>query len=516
MKKVTVSVLFSDVAGYSKLNEAQLRVFAEVVLHDINRLLEPYKGNIIEVNTWGDAILIVSSDTSSVAHFALDLRDYYHNKHWAESHLPKDLKCRIGLHSGTVFIGENPLRGAEGVIGTQINLAARIEPMTPTGQVFATDTFVKLLEDSADETIAYQDVGIQPLAKAFGTQQLYQLLRHDEAAKPVAPIDTADTHHVKTDSQILVDSALQQKSSEILDLTSRLRNASSFMQEVICYNQGEYAQYQFLAGELHKVLRTSSGDVTVLCAHCDRLENFLNRNLESVAQRNFAFFTNYFRGRHTIDPRACIKANFRRDGKAYIAEIARSRKVNYSSPHLLDDTSGFEFVKKRGLSFGCNNIPKGIANGSYENDRIDFDLAKTYWEEKKDKESTTSYDKDFQWDEAWIKCWRVPKHEDGSDKEIDNTSCYKSTLIIPMTLWNNELDPAFLEKINIKAREEASRIIFGYLCLDHIEEHYFKNKVDIDVGYMFADILSLYMITRATYTEFSDTFSDARGLGSKE
>lgn len=301
------------------------------------------------------------------------------------------------------------------------------------------------------------------------------------------------------------------KKSHLAKTLHTSSNVSSFMQEVVCYNQGEYVQYQFLAGEFHKALRKSPRNAAVLCENCARLENFLNRNLECVAQRNFEhIITNYFHGRHDIDPRVCIKANSVKNGDSYILPVVRNKKVNYSSEYPINDNTGFKFVKKRGKYFLCNEIPESIVNGGYENERIDFDLARAYWEERKRQEQITSRDKDFQWDEAWIKCWKIPKHENGSPKEVDPISCYKSTLIIPMTLWNNKLDPCFLEKINIKVKEGISRTIFGYLCFDHVEENYFNDDVDIRVGYMFADILSLYMIARSTYTEFSETFLKAR------
>jgi class 3 adenylate cyclase len=118
MDSKIVAVLFSDVAGYSGLNEAQLKQFSQVVLPDIAKLLHG-KGAILELNTSGDAIILVSEDPHFIAHFALDLRDLYRNTPWVDYHLPDDLNCRIGLHSRVVFMGRDPLRGKRGIIGTK-------------------------------------------------------------------------------------------------------------------------------------------------------------------------------------------------------------------------------------------------------------------------------------------------------------------------------------------------------------------------------------------------------------
>jgi hypothetical protein len=297
-----------------------------------------------------------------------------------------------------------------------------------------------------------------------------------------------------------------------------LRDAFSFMRRVICYNQGEHAQYNFLAGELHKTLkdslRESPGDVGNLRKHCDQLQDFLNSNLHRVSLENFEFIKEYFGGRHDIEPRPrlCIKGNYKKDGKYYVVQLIRDKKVNYPSEYPLEDNSGFLYVKNHGQYFICNNIPERIGTGKYHNARIDTELARAYYE-KRSREPTTSSDKQsFQFDELWVKCWETPKHKDGVQIKLDPTSCYKSTVIIPMTLWNNKLNPTFLERMHVKAKEEGSKIIFGYLCFDHVEENYFDESdesIDINVGYIFADILSLYMITRFTYTGLSETFFKA-------
>ena len=74
-----------------------------------------------------------------------------------------------------------------------------------------------------------------------------------------------------------------------------------------------------------------------------------------------------------------------------------------------------------------------------------------------------------------------------------------------MTLWNIELEEIFRNKIQAT---DIGRAIFGYLCFDHVDVGFFKDE-DIELGYIFADILSLYFIARATYTDFSDTYKNA-------
>ena len=184
-----VSVLFSDVAGYSKLTEPQLRVFLEHILPTISNMLAKDRGNIIEINTWGDAIVVVSADPYFIARFAFELRDYYRDTPWEQFHLPDSLGCRISLNTGVVFIGTDPLRQTQGILGAHMNLTARIEQITPVGEIFSTDNFKHLIDRPDKHRIAFDDVGSRSLPKDFGTCHLFRVRRPRETQWPDTPPD---------------------------------------------------------------------------------------------------------------------------------------------------------------------------------------------------------------------------------------------------------------------------------------------------------------------------------------
>ena len=113
--------------------------------------------------------------------------------------LPVKLSLRIGLHAGPVFRGSHPLTGHPIVYGGNVNRAARIEPISVAGHIYASQQFVALLtaEQSAVEAetaftgAAYQNpyvceyMGMLALAKAHGEQAIYQLRKAvREAAAP--------------------------------------------------------------------------------------------------------------------------------------------------------------------------------------------------------------------------------------------------------------------------------------------------------------------------------------------
>jgi class 3 adenylate cyclase len=180
IKRTNVELMFLDVAGYSLMGDAQLKVFLEKILPELAELFDEHRGDLIELNTWGDAIIVVCTDPYKLARLALDLRDFFKNRNWAADLLPTDLSCRIALHGGAVHVGYDPLRQRQGIVGSEVNLAARIEPVTPKGEVWVTDKFMARVNLNHDSKLSFDALGEQSLAKNFGAATLYRLRRSHE------------------------------------------------------------------------------------------------------------------------------------------------------------------------------------------------------------------------------------------------------------------------------------------------------------------------------------------------
>jgi len=84
---------------------------------------------------------------------------------------------RLGLHYGPVWAGTDRITGGRIWYGGEVNRTARIEPVTPVGGVYCTETFAAaLLIDHCDDC-EVTPVGRRPLAKDFGEVMLYRLDR---------------------------------------------------------------------------------------------------------------------------------------------------------------------------------------------------------------------------------------------------------------------------------------------------------------------------------------------------
>ncbi len=174
--------MFLDVKSFSTLSQTQLEQFLESVLPTLARVIDPYRASLLDLNTWGDAIITVSEDPVSIARLALDVRDYFRKTNFEALGLPQALRSRISLHAGTVRYGRDPIRRCTGIMGANVNLAARIEPIIVPGEVWATTEFAQMLNPHASaERLAFDDIGHKELAKGYGTHPLLKLRRQDES-----------------------------------------------------------------------------------------------------------------------------------------------------------------------------------------------------------------------------------------------------------------------------------------------------------------------------------------------
>ncbi|MBI5870015.1 MAG: hypothetical protein HZB44_03515 [Actinobacteria bacterium] len=286
------------------------------------------------------------------------------------------------------------------------------------------------------------------------------------------------------------------------------------VRKTVCFNQGALAQYSFVAGEKHRVIKDqlrnqehSQIDIAKLQEDFEKLTDFINWDLWGAAKRNFEFIHEYFAGYSKFRPCMCIKVSFNDE----IIEIFRDFEGISStvSRHPIESNVGISEANELGSYYLCNNIPKEVRKeGGYRNARLNHERASQY---------RSFFLKDFffnitgRQDKKWVNCW---KEMEGSDEKMHKQpaeTCYKSTLIIPMTLRNNELSWEYRNLWGLNNREGA-RAIFGFLCIANHKKNYFNKNTDISMGYALADLLSLYLIERLTYTSHSRTYSDVEQM----
>ena len=193
IRRQVKTLLFADVVGYSQIQEDRMPAFMFSFLERVAENLPPISGF---VNTWGDAIFVLMDDATRLAEYALALQEVVCDTDWAEYGLPREMSIRIGLHAGPVFEGIDPITGALNYYGSHVNRAARIEPVTVPGNIYASEQFAALL--TAEQQAAAHDarqagqewqpafaceyIGTLDLARDFGSLPTYHLHRFQAAA----------------------------------------------------------------------------------------------------------------------------------------------------------------------------------------------------------------------------------------------------------------------------------------------------------------------------------------------
>lgn len=168
------AMLFADAVGYSKFTEDQIPLYITQFLGAVAALARGGAQPFEHVETSGDGLYMVFADAISAGEYALRLSRLAASTDWAARGLPAGFNVRVALHCGPVHCGVNPLTGAPVYTGPHTSRAARIEPVTPPGQVYASSAFAAVAAASGG-ALALDYVGRMPLAKGYGALGLYHV-----------------------------------------------------------------------------------------------------------------------------------------------------------------------------------------------------------------------------------------------------------------------------------------------------------------------------------------------------
>ncbi len=279
-------------------------------------------------------------------------------------------------------------------------------------------------------------------------------------------------------------------------------NSMELIKQAIVYNTGSITNFQFEIERAHNELKNHllNQNKKELKEAITHFEETIYKSLFSVFEVNAEYLANYFAGRALRPPRIYLKFNY--DGR--IISGFSSKPAEYYAKYSPEDNTGFYSIISRGNYFLLNNIPEAAKKNHYKNPRLKNSCVASY---KKNplKYVRSLLDKNYT-DTDWQKCWQHMR-SDGSKIKPSIESCYKSTLIVPISLPNNSLSFSFKEFFQIP---ESSGTILGFLCFDHVEENYFNASVDIDIATIFAHLLSSFFVDYLKHKTHSQVFKMAK------
>ncbi|MGO9349801.1 MAG: adenylate/guanylate cyclase domain-containing protein [Mycobacterium sp.] len=178
-RRDTRAMLFGDIHGFSKLTDAQLPAFTEKVMGTLGEVARRHERHITCINTWGDGIFVVFRNAGRAAVCAIDMQDALSATDFKAAGLPETLKLRLGGHLGPVYELDDPITDRPNYWGAHVSRAARIEPITPEGCVYVTETFAAVLALHNAGQFSCDYVGNTEMAKHYGRLRMFLLRRAD-------------------------------------------------------------------------------------------------------------------------------------------------------------------------------------------------------------------------------------------------------------------------------------------------------------------------------------------------
>lgn len=169
-------MLFADIKGYSQLNEQQLVIFSTIYLSTLKSVFNEFSEGFLNCRTQGDSLFVVFDKLTTAVTVALRINALLAGTAWENVGLPADLQIRISLDAGPCYSYPDQIVGATEFCGHYVNRAARLEPVTPPGHIFATETFVALCYVNNISSVRFVYAGQITLPKGHGIIPAYRML----------------------------------------------------------------------------------------------------------------------------------------------------------------------------------------------------------------------------------------------------------------------------------------------------------------------------------------------------
>lgn len=173
-----MSLLFADAVGFSQLGDREIRLFITEYLKRVADLIAQYNDCIAVRETAGDGLYLAFTTLESAGCCALDLAEMVERTAWESLGFSIPLRLRVALHAGPVILSHDPITGLPKGVGSHVSRAARLEPKTPPGQVYASEAFAALAQLETKLPFHCRYVKQLEWAKRYGTFPTFLLSRN--------------------------------------------------------------------------------------------------------------------------------------------------------------------------------------------------------------------------------------------------------------------------------------------------------------------------------------------------
>ena len=129
----SLTIMIVDIAGYAERTARQSRGHNKALIRDFNGLMVPLIGRFggRRIKTMGDAFLVTFRSPTDAVRCSMAMQDAMAEYNTA-NHPGDPVRIRVALNAGEVRIERND------VFGEAVNITARIEELTPPGEIYLT------------------------------------------------------------------------------------------------------------------------------------------------------------------------------------------------------------------------------------------------------------------------------------------------------------------------------------------------------------------------------------------
>lgn len=286
----------------------------------------------------------------------------------------------------------------------------------------------------------------------------------------------------------------------------------SSVQSVVNRYKGYTPQYLFLTEQYHheldSYLKTTPNTeldpqklFQLLECLCIVAETNVRKTCE-LSEKGLGEYFELVNRADRVPPRVCIKGFHNQK----IFDITPRIRSDYAAflQDFADNSAISNIVKNAGV-YQEPDIPYASKFGHYKNPRLDQNSVQRYEAPTFFKRILTHFTHHPYSDQAWLSCWDRKFQASGESKQL--TSAYKSTLVIPLSLYHAELIPKFRREF-MDNKIDAEAHVFGALCMDHVKSGFFSKK-DQAVGKMYANLVTVSLVHYLIYIERSGVVKKA-------
>lgn len=157
-----LTVFFSDIKGFTELSESlEADAMTDMLNHylsEMSQIIHKYGGTIDKFI--GDAIMVffgdpttrgAQTDCLACISMAIEMKKHMRimQRHWGSKGIETPLEIRMGINTGYCTVGNfgTEQRLDYTVLGTEVNLASRLETAAPSGEILISHETYSLIKD---------------------------------------------------------------------------------------------------------------------------------------------------------------------------------------------------------------------------------------------------------------------------------------------------------------------------------------------------------------------------------